>query len=142
MNKYILEKRKVLQTLSHAVLNMAEETGIDPEEYKVNDLLMMLVYNPENEFSFNSFNGWKRDGYTIKKGAKAFLLWGQPINSDKQEDKETAQGTEEEENTDKTFFPLAFVFRSDQVLKPLKRPKPKEKPKKVDVSTVSMEIDL
>ena len=142
MNKNIIEKRRVLQTLSHAAQELAKDEGIDPKDYKINDLLMMLVYNPDNEYKFNSFNGWRREGYTIKKGSKAFLLWGQPINRDRQEQDGTIKKASEDEEADPPFFPLAFLFRSDQVLKPLKLPK-KEKPaQKVEASTPSIEIDL
>lgn len=142
MNQNILEKRKVLRTLSHAVQEMAEGEGLSPEEFKVNDLLIMFVYNPENEFTFNSFAGWKREGYTIKKGSKAFILWGQPINRTRtNQDGKLTEPDDEDEN-EPPFFPLAYVFRSDQVLKPLKLPKKEKKPQKMEVSTPVIEIDL
>jgi len=141
MNKQILEKRKLLQTLSHAATETAQDLGVDPSELKINDLLMQYIYNPENEFSFNSFVGWKNEGYTIKKGAKAFLLWGQPINRTRTDQDGTTKEANEEEESEPPFFPLAYVFRSDQVLKPLRQKKEK-KPKPMEVSTPAIELDL
>jgi len=125
MNDIIKEKRKVLQTLSSTAVELAEDKGIEPTEHTINELIMMLIYNPENEHNFKSFAGWKKEGYTIKKGSKAYMLWGQPINIENKE-------KTEENNEDNSFFPIAYVFRNDQAIKPIKRTRPKkETPPKV-----------
>lgn len=141
MNKQIIEKRKALQTLSHAAQELAQDTGIDPEQYRINDLLMKLIYNPDNEFTFNSFFGWKQEGYTVKKGVKAFLLWGQPTKRTRTNPNGTTTEPTPEQEDQQPFFPLAYVFRSDQVLKPLRQKKP-QPPKKVEAPDPVIEIDL
>ncbi|MDF1546413.1 MAG: ArdC-like ssDNA-binding domain-containing protein [Bacteroidales bacterium] len=142
MNAIILEKRKALQTLSHAAQEAAKDEGINPEEYKVNELLMMLIYNPDNEYTFNSFFGWKREGYTIKKGSKAYVIWGQPINRTRQDQQGNTKESTEDQESEPPFFPLAYLFRSDQVLKPIKLPKSDKKKIKMEVDQPSISIDL
>jgi len=119
MNAIIKEKRKVLQTLSHTAKELAESEGLTVKEYNVNDLIMNFIYNPDKEFVFKSFQSWKKEGYTIKKGSKAYLLWGQPINRAKTN--ESGEVINEENiNEDTPFFPLAYIFRNDQAIKPIK----------------------
>ncbi len=142
MNAIILEKRKALQTLSHAVQHTAKDEGLNIDEFKVNELLLKFAYNPENEYTFNSFAGWKREGFTIKKGSKAFVLWGQPISTNRTNQDETKTEPNEEEENKRTFFPLAYLFRSDQVLKPIKLPKKDKQIKKVEVVQPVIELDL
>jgi len=116
MNAIMKEKRKVLQTLSHTAKQLADEQGITSEDMTVNDMIMNFIYNPDESFVFKSFGSWKKEGFTIKKGSKAYLLWGQPINSNKEE-----TSTEQKEESNKgPFFPLAYIFRNDQAIKPVR----------------------
>jgi len=73
---------------------------------------------------FNTFNQWKEKGYTIMKGSKAFLFWGQPRNYSQVPE----EGTEPEEFK---YFPIAYLFSNLQVIntKQEQNPKPKEKHK-------------
>ncbi|MFA6400887.1 MAG: hypothetical protein WCX31_04570 [Salinivirgaceae bacterium] len=77
--------------------------------------------NPDIE-EFNTFNQWKQKGFTIAKGSKAFLFWGQPRNYSQTPE----GGTEPEEFK---FFPLAYLFSNLQVInvKAEQAIKPKEK---------------
>ncbi len=117
MNTKIKEKRKILNTLTNAAKKMAEVEGIYYQT--INDLLINYVYDPDQTHTFKSFKSWKAEGYTVKKGEHAYLLWGQPLKNQK---KENESEQNKEENKDdlkyKDFFPLAFVFRDDQVFKP------------------------
>jgi len=115
MNDQMIEKRKVLRTLSNAAIQAAKDLNLDPDKYKVNDLLMMFVYNPNTSYTFNTFMGWKYEGYTVKKGVKAYLLWGQPINKTRT-DKTTGEIIPgNDDDLEAAFFPLAYLFRDDQV---------------------------
>jgi hypothetical protein len=117
MNDQIIEKRNLLRTLSNAAIQAAEDLNLDPNQFKVNDLLMMFVYNPNTLHTFNTFMGWKYEGYTVKKGVKAYLLWGQPINKTRTDKTtgETIQGNDDDQEP--AYFPLAYLFREDQVSK-------------------------
>lgn len=58
----------------------------------------------------NSYSQWKEQGFQVKKGSKALLMWGEP----KQLHKPDAQPKNEGEEEDK-FFPLAYLFSNLQV---------------------------
>lgn len=97
-------KRDFLSNLSIQVKPLAEATGL-----KVNDVLIQLYKNDDHK-EFNTFQGWKKKGYKVKKGAKAFCIWSKPIEV-KDEDKE------EDELEDKTYFGIAHIFSNYQVEK-------------------------
>jgi len=117
MTQDMIEKRKLLRTISNAAIQAAKDFNINIDECKVNDLLMSFAYNANKKHIFNTFMGWKFEGYTVKKGTKAYLLWGQPINKTKI-DKATGeikQGNDDDQEP--PYFPLAYLFRDDQVHK-------------------------
>ena len=116
MTDKMLKKREYLRGLSQTAETMAE--GTDFEDCTVNEKLMKFIYNPKNNLEFRSFKKWKEQGFTVRKGQKAFLLWGQPLENDKNskdKDKQKESTTDEEDNS--KFFPVAYVFSSEQVYK-------------------------
>jgi hypothetical protein len=118
MTEQMIEKRNILRTISNAAIEAAKSLNINPDEYKVNDLIMLFVYNPKDKYIFDSFLGWKLKGYTVKRGAKAYLLWGQPLNKTRV-NKATGQEIQgNDDDHEAPFFPLAYLFRDDQVRKP------------------------
>jgi len=107
MKKQPNEKRQVLKTLSNAVIQAAKFLNV---EAPVNDLLFWFAYDPDDVRTWKSFNGWKREGFTVRKGAKAFPVWGHP---------QTFTKTDDAGEHEDSFFPLAFLFNEKQVYKPL-----------------------
>ena len=107
MKKHSNEKRQALKTLSNAVIQAAKFLDV---EAPVNDLLFWFAYDPDDVRTWKSFNGWKREGFTVRKGSKAFPVWGHPVTSTKTDD----AGEHED-----SFFPLAFLFNEKQVFKPM-----------------------
>jgi hypothetical protein len=103
MTEKMLEKRKALQELTKQAQAMVNAGTAN----KVNDALI-IIYEMQGHTNCKSFNAWKREGYTVKKGEKALLLWGQP-------QKYTNKKAEADQ-----FFPLAFVFSDMQVEKTAK----------------------
>jgi hypothetical protein len=101
------EKRKELIARSVLIRQMVKEGAIDT----VNEGLRELYTdeNPDIE-EFNTFNQWKEQGYTIKKGSKAFLFWGQPRHYE-----QTPEGSDEPEEF--KFWPLCYLFSNEQVFK-------------------------
>ena len=58
----------------------------------LNYFILKYVYSPAEEGTteFKKFNEWKQEGYTIKKGSKAFPVWSQPTSRErKKQDGET-----------------------------------------------------
>jgi hypothetical protein len=58
-------------------------------------------YKQGEHTDFRSFDEWKSEGYFVKKGSEAFVIWGKPVKA-----------TDENDND---YFPIAFVFSNAQV---------------------------
>lgn len=113
MNPEVLEKRKKLQAFS--LLAKQKSEGTEFEGLKINDLIMKFIYNPSGNLIFETFRAWKEKGFSVKKGEKAFLLWGRPTADQEAEKNGIENDTDEKDK----FFPLSYVFSSEQV-EPLK----------------------
>lgn len=72
----------------------------------VNQMIWTYIYNKE---ILKSFNNWRKLGFSIKKGSKAKLLWGQPLDIEK------VKANDEIEEYE--FYPVAFVFSEKDVVK-------------------------
>lgn len=110
--QYIANRKKIIQ------LSINARILIEMEEVEsVNEGLIMMYEqeNPQIE-EFNTFAQWKLKGYTIQKGAKSFLVWGQP-----RQVSQIPEGSEEAE--DYKYWPLCYLFADTQVFKPT-RPEP------------------
>ena len=68
---------------------------------------------------FRTFWQWKDEGYTINKGSKAFLIWGQPRKGS-----QMAEGSDEPE--DYKYWPLCYLFANTQVFRPEKEKQPEQ----------------
>jgi hypothetical protein len=81
----------------------------------LNFFLLNFVFKTEGITDFKKFNEWKQQGATVKKGEKAFPIWGQPIGKQKDEEAkskgENYQATEEEHER----YPICYVFSNLQV---------------------------
>ena len=58
------------------------------EGQPLNYFILKYVYAPAEEGTtdFKKFNEWKNEGYTIKKGSKAFPVWSQPTKRERKEE--------------------------------------------------------
>jgi len=52
------------------------------ETQPLNFFILKFIYK-DGGADFKKFNEWKAEGYTIKKGSKAFPVWSQPTRRDK-----------------------------------------------------------
>jgi ferritin len=109
MTEEMKAKRQQLKQISRVVM-MAVKEG----QYSSINEGLADIYAQEGHTELNSFRGWIKKGFAVKKGEKALLLWGQPKESTKQEPQE---GPEDSKNQ---FWPLAYVFSQNQV-EPLKK---------------------
>ena len=58
-----------------------------------------------------TFNEWKKAGYKIIKGSKAYKFWSKPINA-------KSKKTEEQETQEEyKFFGMCLLFTAEQVEK-------------------------
>jgi len=104
------EKRDALKSLSSAA-KMAIAMGATDASH-VNEWVLDHYREENPEISeFNTFNQWKEKGCSVKKGSKAFVIWGSPRKGKKQEESPKDDSTEDEYK----FFPLSYLFADTQV---------------------------
>ena len=78
------------------------------EEMTVNQIIVNHIYKDDQNLNFDTFKGWLKKGFAVRKGEKAFLLWGRK--------KQTAIKPNGEERTEELeFFPVTYVFSNVQV---------------------------
>jgi hypothetical protein len=106
----IRERRQALRDLSNELKSMAQING---KEAHVNELLRDF-YAGTGHTELKTFEQWKAQGYFVRKGEKALLLWGKPTASKTAIQEATEQG-KSEEDADTDFYPLAYLFSKQQV---------------------------
>lgn len=78
----------------------------------INDAIMETLYKDNTHREFKSYRQWKKEGYQVRKGEKAFLLWAKPKQIQKPiEEGSTAEDLEEMVK----YFPIAYLFSNAQV---------------------------
>lgn len=99
--------RQNLISLSASVRPLVEMGVYD----SVNEAIVE-VYKKENEeiTELHTFLEWKDKGYRVKKGEKAFPIWGR-----KRKAKKTVEKEGEEEEKEFKFFPVCYLFADNQV---------------------------
>jgi len=82
----------------------------------LNYFILKFVYQSAGVKEFKKFNEWKQEGATVKKGEKAYPIWGQPIGKLKEDEAkskgEQYKATEEENER----YPICYVFSNLQVI--------------------------
>ena len=92
----IQEKRTYLKELSAGFLQLKKDGVI-----KTVNSELKTMYAQQGHITLKTYDGWQKEGFQVKKGETALLLWGRP--------------QEEPENIDRIFFPLSFLFSNLQV---------------------------
>lgn len=122
------EKRAILVALSQQAKQLRQDKINNAQTTEeaafwssrtINYMLLNHIYKSES-VRFETFKEWKAQGATIKKGAKATIIWGQPrqgvatIEQKLQKDPHSVPvddiAVEEYE-----FFPLCYLFSEDDV---------------------------
>ena len=129
----LLAASALAREIRHAMINEAKsmERAAFLEAQPLNYFILKFVYAPAEEGTteFKKFNEWKNEGYTIKKGSKAFPVWSQPTKREKKEQDgenepaptpalmENANGAGEEESTrhERERFNMCYLFSNLQV---------------------------
>ncbi len=141
------EKRLVLSSISQKMKRVREartqqaqtnEEGVFWQTRTINQMLMKVLYNKSGDLVFNTFGQWKKEGATIKKGSKAVMIWGQPrISSKEKEKKHKSDPTEFDEFE---FFPLCYLFSSEDVILPKIQTEPE--PQEVELPPLEETFEL
>lgn len=104
MNENMKAKREELKAISAGFKMLVKEGAID----SINTGLTQY-YAEQGNTTLKSYRQWRKEGYQVKKGSKALLLWGEPKPIHKP-GQEPAQKPGQEPGQEETFFPLAYVF--------------------------------
>jgi hypothetical protein len=104
MTEEMKAKRAYLHTLSQKAKELIESG----EAETVNEGLK-LIYAEQGHRNLKTFKEWLKFGKAVKKGEKALLLWGKPLREQKD------QNPKPEDQDDRDFYPIAYVFSSSQV---------------------------
>ncbi len=120
MTEQTRQKRAHLVVLSQGA-KMAVKMGAYDS---VNEALLAM-YRGDNPgvIFFKTFQQWKKEGFMVKKGEKAFLIWGAPRKINKKKENsttETPETTEQPANlsgtsSKKSFYPVCYLFSNLQV---------------------------
>ena len=98
----IQEKRAHLKAISAPIKLLLKQGAV----HTINEGLA-VYYAQQGHFDLNTFKGWIDQGFKVKKGEKALLLWGQP--------KAIASKKENKEGEEQDYFPVAHVFSASQI---------------------------
>jgi len=97
-------KRQALKDPSKAVMSL-----IEMEQAATVNEALVLHYAEQGHHTIKSYRKWREEGFQVRKGEKALLLWGEPIKTANQEKKQ------DNEKDEFKFYPLAYVFSQLQV---------------------------
>lgn len=95
-------KRERLKELSKIAADLVR----DGKYESINQALVEHFYKGHEHKEFKTFNQWKQDGFFVKAGSEAFVVWGRP----------KAKPEETEEADENKFFPMAYLFSNAQVI--------------------------
>lgn len=79
----------------------------------VNEVLIVM-YTDEKNTDFHTLRQWNEKGYSVNKGATAFVVWGKPKATANKQEQSASSGTDEDDEDD-SFFPLCYLFSNAQV---------------------------
>lgn len=103
-------RRLRLIQLSNAAKKLRDSYDLDGT---VNEIILEHFYKNEEHQTFAKLPEWNREGYRIKKGSQAFVVWGRPK---KLKDKEgESESNPEQEESGKEYYPMAYLFSNAQV---------------------------
>lgn len=104
-----VEKKKALIALSKLAKAIQE---MEDEPRNINSILIEDFYSTREHQDFNTFHEWIKQGQRVKKGEKAFLVWGRKRKSN--QDQPTPEPKTEQEK-EFSFYPLCYLFSNAQV---------------------------
>lgn len=80
------------------------------EAPSINEMLRRYYKTQNAVTDLRTYDQWKKDGYQVRKGEKAYLVWGKPKT--RQEEPTDDNATQEEPNpTHKDeFYPVCYLF--------------------------------
>ena len=110
------QNRTLLQILSNKLAKFVENG-----DFETMNNAIIAHYKAQNQAitEFKTFHDWKKQGFAVRKGEKAFLVWGKPLKkkeTEKPQDVPTDAMTLND-LTDNKYFPICYLFSNLQVEK-------------------------
>lgn len=114
----IQEKREQLKAISIKAVelkeNLLHECKNDKEIQQinaltVNEIIIENFYKNKKNQIFKTYRQWQEEAKQVKKGEKAFLVWGKPRNINPEDEHES------EDDEKETFYPVSYLFSNNQV---------------------------
>ena len=92
------EKQKILELMGQPVPS-------------INEMILAFYAEKFGTTELNTYDQWKEKGYQVRKGEKAYLVWGKPKNhrTITTTDEETGEEKKEEVTTE-DFYPVCYLF--------------------------------
>ncbi len=106
MTQEMTTKRNELKGISRLI-----QQAVKAGAYSSVNEGLVDMYRQQGHTTIHSFKQWLSEGYCVRKGEKALLLWGEPRKAANKEKKV------ESDEDEFSFFPLAYVFSQLQVEK-------------------------
>jgi len=107
-----IKNKEDLKRFTKQVMTDEELAQVRAEFDTFNEFLKYCYDLTDQEL--NTFAGWKKSGYRVKKGSKAFTFWSKPKKS-KIETQNVKTGEEEETEQEQSFFYICKLFTFNQV---------------------------
>ncbi len=109
------QAREHLKELS-AIIKMGFKSGMYEEYGNVNEVLLGPDFYNIEDLELDTFHGWLKKGYRVKKGSKGYIIWAKPKKMKKGDKPEQEQEQDKkEEEKGKNWFPTCYLFTSEQV---------------------------
>jgi hypothetical protein len=106
------ENREALKELSKFARILVKEEAYDT----INEAIIETVYRKDGHEEFNTLPQWNKKGYRVKRGSRAFVVWGSPKEVNKDQQAEPGREAPENEEDEKdNFWPLCYLFSNLQV---------------------------
>lgn len=96
-------RRDFLKKLSKQVKPLIESGEFE----NVNEAIKAL-YAEQGHTDLKTFNQWKKEGKSVKKGSKALIVWGKPL--ERQADSDNPESEANDEDSKGSYWPITYLF--------------------------------
>ena len=124
----LLEASNKAKEIKEQLINNAksENQALFFEIQTINYYLLNYIYKTDGITEFKKFKEWKQNKATVKKGAKAYPIWGQPVGRQKEEEAKSKGENYEANEEENRRFPMCYVFSNLQVVFKEQRTEPEK----------------
>lgn len=115
----LIEKSREAKATREFLVGLAdtEEEALKAAAMSINQILIKMYKEEAGCRVFRTFEGWKDEGYRVKKGETAFRIWGKPIKAERQTENNNGDAGEGGDVDKYKMFPMCCLFNEHQVEK-------------------------